>query len=245
MFALRLSLYSWHRTARLAALVMIFSVTWMAAAHAQAQDTSSTQTVASPQDPPYAEFQNSTLTGSGNTISTSRLPVVTSSGTDYFDVVLQFDVAADGTLTVSAGYPQVVKSPQTLVGHFKAGTYLGPDSPTELINVSNPGVAGGGATVWSLGPASGASGCLYPNTATWYVVNALSASPLAARLKAAGITNTKLSYGIGSANCGSTRWGTNSLLGFDQTGGSIAITSFTNAGQDYNLPQDSKTYQAH
>ncbi len=113
MLSLRTNLYSWHRTVRLAALVMIFSVVWMTAAHAQAQNASSTQTEPS-QAPPYAEFQNSTLTGSGNTISASSLPVVTAGGILYFDVVVQFDVAADGTLTVSAGYPQYTKSPQAL-----------------------------------------------------------------------------------------------------------------------------------
>lgn len=242
MLSLRTNLYSWHRTVRLAALVMIFSVAWMTAAHAQTQDAAPTQTEPS-QAPPYAEFQNSTLTGSGNTISASSLPVVTAGGILYFDVVVQFDVAADGTLTVSAGYPQYTKSPQPLVEHFKAGTYLGPDSSTELINVDGPGVGQGGSTMWSLGPASGAGGCLYPNTATWYVVKSLSSSPLAARLKAAGITNTKLSYGIGGSNCSSGLWGTNSLLGFEQTGGSIAITSFTRNGTDSNIPVDTKTYQ--
>jgi hypothetical protein len=242
MFALRASLYSWHRTARLATLVMIFSVAWMTAAHAQTQNATSTQTEPS-QSPPYAEFQNSTLTGSGNTISASSLPVVTAGGILYFDVVVQFDVDADGNLTVSAGYPQYTKSPQPLVDHFKAGTYLGPDDSTELITVSGPGVGGGGTTVWSLGPASGASGCLYPYTATWYVVKKLSDSPLAKRLKAAGITNTNLSYGVGKANCGGGAWETDSLLGFDQTAGSIAITSFSFDGQDFNVPQDTRTYQ--
>ncbi len=245
--SLRASLYSWRRTARLATLVMIFSVAWTTAAHAQTQNAASTQTELS-QSPPYAEFQNSTLTGSGNTISASSLPVVTAGGILYFDVVVQFDVDANGNLTVSAGYPQYTKSPQVRVDHFKAGTYLGPDDSTELITVSGPGIGQGGSTVWSLGPATGATGCLYPYTATWYVVKKLSDSPLAARLKAAGITNTNLSYGIGGANCGNQYWETGSLLGFDQTGGSITISSFTvggNNGTDYNVPKDTKTYQAH
>jgi hypothetical protein len=78
------------------------------------------------QTPPYAEFQYSTLTASGNTITATMLPVVTSTGISYFNVVVEFDVAANGTLTVAPGYPTVAKAPRPLIGNFLAGSYVGP-----------------------------------------------------------------------------------------------------------------------
>src|ERR1017187_310763 len=83
-----------RRTARLATCIMAVAASAVAA-HAQT--------------PPYVLFQNSTITSSGATINATFLPVVLSTGTIYENVTIQFDVAADGTLTIPPGYPQVVK----------------------------------------------------------------------------------------------------------------------------------------
>src|SRR5712692_8849803 len=186
------NLYAWRRATRLATFVMVFTSAWAVVARAQ-----------NPQ-PPYALFQYSTLTGSGNTITATRIPVVTTPGTTiYMNMTLQFDVDANGNLTISSGYPQFVPAPTLQVSSFMAGRYVGPSTVYSgglTITVSGPGIADGGATEWSLAATAGATGCTYPASATWYV-GPIATSPLAARLKSAGITSTTWSYGVGGSQC--------------------------------------------
>lgn len=212
-------------------------------AYAQTEDAASPD--ATPPPPPYALFQNSTLTGSGNAITAVWVPVVTSSGTTYKNVTLLFNVDSLGNLTVASGYPHVVPVTPIVASKFKAGKYAGPStiySGEMLITVSGPGVTSGGATEWSLSATSGASGCTYPDSATWYV-GPLANSPLLARLKKAGITSTAWSYGIGGAECNiGGDWYHNSLLGFSQIGNKLTIVSFTNASGDQPQPVDTIVY---
>src|ERR1700733_12617407 len=181
----------WHRAVRLATFAIVFAASWVSGARAQT--------------PPYALFQNSTITGSGNTITATHLPVITSGGIIYQNVTLLFDVDAEGNLTLASGYPQVVKAPRPNMSAFRAGTYVGP--PTILggkatITVSGPSVGPGGVTEFSLSAATGADPCTYPSSATWYVVGSVLANnPLASRLKTDGITSTLVSYGVGSSQC--------------------------------------------
>lgn len=195
------------------------------------------------QTPPYALLQYSTLTGSGNTITATSVPVVTSKGIVYQDVTLLFDVSAIGGLTVAPGYPEVVPAPPNLVNSFKAGKYTGPGNVYHgdfVINVSGPGVTTGGATEWSSATPTGGDYWTYPGTATWYG-GPIASSPLAARLKAAGITQTQWSYGISSSNWGGN-WGTNALIGVSQIGNTITFVSFTNGNGDHSEPVDSIPY---
>lgn len=61
------------------------------------------------QKAPYSLFQYSTLTGSGNTITATRVAVVTPGGnTIYKNVTLRFDVDPDGNLTLSPDHPQLL-----------------------------------------------------------------------------------------------------------------------------------------
>jgi len=197
------------------------------------------------QTPPYAEFQYSTLTASGNTITATRLPVVTSAKTSYVNVVVQFDVAADGTLTLAPGYPQIVPSPAQLISNFLAGNYAGPSGSGDQITVSGPGVTVGGATEWSL---ANTATCSTPTSATWYVFGGpMTKNPLYTRLKNAGITAQTYGFyswgttGTQSCDAGST-WQTNTLIGLSQTGGALAILSFTLNGKDESQPADQITY---
>jgi hypothetical protein len=191
---------------------------------------------------PYALLQYSTLTGTGNTITAVLVPVVTSTGaTIYENVTLQFDVSAAGVLSV--GSITSVPAPPPIVSGFKAGAYVGPStiySGDMLINVSGPSQASGGANMWSLAAASGGSSCTYPDTATWYV-GSISTSPWAARIKAAGITSTAFSYGVGVSN-NNCPWYENSLLGFSQVGNTLTIVSFTNGSGDHADSVYSVTY---
>ena len=81
------------------------------------------------QQPPYALLQQATLTGSGNTITATQIPVVTASGVVvYVNAAIQFNVDANGNLTVAPGFPQMTAAPSTIVSNFKAGRYVGPSN---------------------------------------------------------------------------------------------------------------------
>jgi hypothetical protein len=194
--------------------------------------------------PPYALLQNSTLVGSGNTLTATQIPVVLSTGTVYVTLEIQFSVDSKGDLTISSGYPQTVAAPRPQVSSFAAGSYVGPstiDYGNALITVSGPGVTQGGPTMWSLSASSGANVCTYPGSATWYA-GPISSNPLASRLKSAGITSTVWSYGIGNA-CGNLpNWANNVLIGVSQIGNSLTIVTFTSNGQDQSEPVDQITY---
>ncbi len=126
---------------------------------------------------------------------------------------------------------------------FKTGRY---SSPTTIlagkgaIDIVGPGVADGGATLFSLANAPGADGCTYPNTAAWFV-GPIANNPFAARLSKVGITSTALSYGVGDSS-GCNNWGPNSLLGFSQIGNTLTIANFTLSGTDQAAPADQITY---
>ncbi len=233
----------WQRAARLAGSILLMSTPWAVVASAQVPEPDLPLASTAP---PYALFQYSTLTGSGNTITATWLPVVTTSGTVYKNVKLQFNVDTSGNLTIASGYPQVGPAPATVISNFRAGDYVGPSAVLSggmKITVNGPGIAPGGATEWSLSAASGANGCTYPSSATWYV-GPLSSSPIAARLKAVGITNTEYSYGIGGSQCtiNGGAWNPDSILGFSQAGSSITIVSFTKSAVDKATPVDQISY---
>jgi hypothetical protein len=194
--------------------------------------------------PPYSLFEFSTLTGSGNTITATLVPVVTSTGAIvYKDVILQFNADAGGNLTLASGFPKVGPSPTPLTSSFKAGRYVGPSTilgGKAIINVSGPGVTNGGATEWTLSAGGGADPYTYPASATWYV-GPIASSPLAARLKAAGITSTAWYYGVASAPA-YANWYKDTLIGVSQVGNALTIVSFSTWGVDSSLPLDQITY---
>ena len=226
--------------ARLALPALVAIAASVMCSHAQAQPAA---------QPPYALFEHSALTGSGDTITASWIPIVTAAGTTlHKNLTLQFNVDAAGNLTLAPGYPQVVPAPVVLVSSFKAGNYVGPNGVANgkaLVAVSGPGVIQGGSTEWSLTTSPGAYAYTYPASATWYV-GALGSSPLATRLQAAKITSTAWSYGVvGSApwTVDGGKWFTNSLIGVSQIGSTITIVDFTdNNAVDHNTPVDQITY---
>jgi hypothetical protein len=207
-------------TPLLATFVMILAAGGVLAPRAQAQQ------------PPYALFERSTLTASGNTINAIQVPVVLASGiTVYLNLSLQFLVDSTGNLTLASGYPQVTPSPILLTGSFVAGKYVGYSSST--LNVTGPGVLDGGVTQWTSVGSCGQTG-------SWYA-GPIASNPLAARLNLAKITSTAWSYGIGSV-CGLGNAPT-SLIGVSQVGNTLTFVSFTvNGRDDTNLPVDQIVY---
>jgi hypothetical protein len=201
---------------------------------------------------PGPQFQYAALTGSGNTITLTRVPVTTSSGQIvYQDITLQFDNDSSGNLTLTNGFPMFALSPSLQVSSFQTGNYAGPGSVANgnaVITVNGPGVVSGGSTAWSSISAGNADPCTFPVSATWYV-GPVSNNPMAARLTKAGITSTAWSYGISgngiAFSCGgslSFHWSNGSIIGVSQTGNSITFASFTNNGFDQASPVDQITY---
>jgi hypothetical protein len=216
-----------RRTAGRATILIVSTAACTIAAHSQT--------------PPYLLFQYSTLTSSGNAITATWVPVVTASGTVYKDITLLFNLDSAGVLTLAPGYPAVVASPASLASSFKAGKYQGPGSMSNYVmTINGPGITTGGATEWSLAAVPGVPYYSYPISATWYV-GPITSNPLAARLKAAGITSTAWSYGIANSACGCSQWLTNTLIGVSQTGNALTIVSFTSNG-DHSEPIDQITY---
>jgi hypothetical protein len=245
------SLNSWHRAARLATLVIVFAAGWVVVARARNTESALAQSAAVP---PYALFQYSTLTGTGNTITAALLPVVTASGTIYQNVTIQFNVDASGNLTVAPGYPLVIPAPPPVVSQFLAGTYTGPSNilnGNAMVTVNGPGVTAGGTTVWMLHASPGADPCTYPTSITWYV-GPIGTNPLAGRIKNAHIptSNGNEFFGIaGPAPCSisENNWPDSALVGLSQSGKSLSIESFstyngTTVPTDHNSPVDEIPY---
>jgi hypothetical protein len=244
MTLLTRTLHLWRNTVRVVTLVILLSAVGLVVTQAQNKSA------------PYSLFQYATLSGSDNTITATRVPVVTSAGTAiYKNITLQFDVDSDGNVTLSSGYPQVVDAPALLVSSFAAGNYIGPSSllngKTPVI-VNGPGASDGGATAWSLTTAPGADGCTYPSSATWYV-GPIASNPVAARVQKVGITSSAWSYGIAGGVAGPTScttasrfWRAGTLIGVTQTGNALTIASFTDgfqSGIDSSAPLDQITYR--
>jgi hypothetical protein len=222
-----------RRTALLAAFTLILTAGALAP-KAGAQKSESTTT-------PYAEFQNSTLTGTTNTINVGNVPLVSSTGAITYDnVTITFKVSSTGVLSVSS--TKVVAAPATQTDGFMAGTYVSPGNG-ETIVVTGPGVNPDGSTAWSFATTSG--GCENQYTGNWYV-GAIANSPYYIRVTDAKAPLTTYSYGEGGSNCNATDWQADSLLGLYQSGNSIVISSFSTngdaSGSDQNEPVGTITY---
>lgn len=195
------------------------------------------------------QMQYATIVGSGNTITATQVPVVTDTGVVYQDLILQFDNDAYGGLTMTSGFPVSAPSPQLQTASFQQGNYKTASTVLGgkgLIAVSGPGVTVGGATAWSLSTRDGADGCTYPRTVVWYV-GPIESSPIAARLKKAGITSKFWSYGItGGGGClYQDAWGGNNIVGLSQIGNTLTIATFSGNGSanaDHPEPIDQLTF---
>jgi hypothetical protein len=195
------------------------------------------------QTTPAPLFQNAVLTGSGNTITATRVPVMLSATLIiYVDVTLQFTSDSNGNLTL--GTPQYSPSPMLQTGNFKTGTYLGPTTlfgGNGLLSVNGPSVSDGGATMWSLTTAPGTAS-VYPTSVNWWV-GPIANNPYAARINAAKITSTAYAYGIASTAVSTgapAPWASGSegtLIGVSQTGNVLSIASFSfNGASDQSTP---------
>jgi len=190
---------------------------------------------------------NATITGAGDIVQVSRMPVQTSSGSIlYYDVTTTFGVTSAGALSVVS--TTIAPSPSLIVSNFQAGTYASPAGLNFTELLSGPGIGPAGTTAWSFAKSGGSNvGCAYPATATWYT-GPISSNPYATRITGAGITTTDYSYGIAgpiSSLCSGVvsqefngpSNGVAPLIGAAQTGGSLTVVSFTDStGKDHSVP---------
>jgi hypothetical protein len=204
---------------------------------------------------PTPFLEDSTIVGAGGTLTATRVPVETATGSIvYQDVTIQLNATTKGGLTLAPGYPKVQPSPPLITSGFLAGNYAGPTTLANgkfLINVTGPGVGVGGTTIWSLAASKGANICTAPISATWYS-GPIADNPLAVRLKKDKITSTDYSYGVVGAstsyNCSSGTpnyyllFEQDALVGVSQTQGSLTIVSFTYNGTDNETPVAQITY---
>lgn len=200
---------------------------------------------------PTPYLQDSTIVGSGGTLTITDMPVQTSTGSlVYKDVTIQLNAATNGNVTIAPGFPKEQAAIAPILNNFVAGKYAGPPTLASgkfLVTVNGPGVGSGGATLWSLTPSGGSSCGTYPQSATWYT-GPISSNPLAARLKKAGINSSFYSYGLVGfdPSCAVGNWAffqAGLLIGVSQAEGSLTIVSFSNAtGTDSQIPTAEITY---
>jgi hypothetical protein len=186
---------------------------------------------------PYIEFGG--ISGSAGTVSITRVPIVLSSGkVIYKDVMILLQADANGILSPSI--PIQAISPPLPTQTLQAGIYVDVANTSSAFEFNGPAQLANGVGKWIIYPATGfKSDCGVP--ASIYT-GSLSANPLAARLKAAKITDTEYSYGeIASFSgnipfCGGAFWNPNFLIGVSQVGNQVEFALFTSSGTDVSAP---------
>jgi len=169
--------------------------------------------------------QSANLSGSGNTLNVTRVPVRDSTGkTTYKDIELTFDVSNTGVVTLGLGSPVVTTSPSLNVAGFKAGVYK--DSLGRHVRVSGPSVLPGGRTTWSMDWIDPTSGHYF--NASW-ATGAVKGHPNETTLNNAGITTTPYSWGIVGANFAFLgNWYVGGIIGSAQLGDTLTLHWFYN-----------------
>lgn len=168
------------------------------------------------------------------------MPIQTAPNTFiYKDVTIELTADAKGNLEWATKEPISAFSPTPVNSNVRAGIYLNGTCPTECgIQITGPALIGsGGEAEWTITSApSKTPGSSPPNPAVFYT-GPLAGSPLAARLKKAGLTTTQYVYGvIGTSNVDSGFWGSNGLFGLRLVGNELVVASFTADGVDHNVP---------
>src|SRR5262249_29686344 len=91
---------------------------------------------------PTPFLQDSTIVGTGGTLTATRVPVETSTGNIVCqNVTIQFLANTKGGLTLAPGYPKIQPCPPLIASNFLAGNYVGPPNIAQgkyLVTVSGP-----------------------------------------------------------------------------------------------------------
>lgn len=205
---------------------------------------------AASQDTATTRLQDAIVVAKGSTISITRLPIHTASGTIFRDVTIELHVDAQGHVTlatdaagraVAAGMPRPASAPAEValqsVPSGQAIELPQRPSPPIVMQIFRAGTytAPDGTFVrvedrgndlvnhvpmWTLS-SDGAGGM---SSATWYS-GPPQMNPRSRRLKNAGITDTSYAYGTSDGGSGDL-FGSGALIGVQQVGTSLHIVSF-------------------
>jgi hypothetical protein len=197
--------------------------------------------------PATTRLQDATVVARGSTITITRLPIHTATGTIYRDVTIELQVDAQGHVTlatnnagraVAPGMPgpstgQVAlpsvpsnqpielpqrESPPIVMQIFRAGTYTAPDgSLARLLDRGNDLVHH--VPLWSLSSDNG------PILSAQFYSGPPFMNPRAKRLHAAEITSTDYAYGLTDAGSDGP-FGSNAVIGVRQEGNNLRVVSF-------------------
>jgi hypothetical protein len=187
-------------------------------------------------------FDESSILGIGQTVTALRVPIETAAGTYiYKDVTIELNSDAKGDLTWATAEPITALSPPLATSNVRAGIYVSPTCSYCGIQIIGPtSIGNGGVGEWVIAPApttvvrNEIAGDSPPNPAFFYT-GPLAGSPLAARLRAAGLTSAQYVYGIvGTSCCGG--FNTNDLFGLRLVGNELVVALFTDNSGDHNIP---------
>jgi hypothetical protein len=194
---------------------------------------------------PTIYAQDATITAAGDTVTATRIPVQTSSGSIlYYDVTAIYGITSVGALSVVSTTIKPSVSP--IISNFQAGTYVAPGTLNFTDRLTGPGIGEAGTTAWTFAANGGTNeGCAYPYSATWYT-GPIPSNPIAVRIQQAGITSSDYNYGVAGPVgelCYTVSYyfgfsgNVPALIGASQVGNSLTIVSFTDtAGKDHSLP---------
>ncbi len=134
---------------------------------------------------PTVYLQDSTIVGSGGTLTITRLPLFNGSRTVYDDVTIPFSVGPTGVLTVDT--PSITTSRPLITSHFLPGTYTAIGGAKDAtITVAGPNAGQNGTTVWSAAAVK-PDGSTQVVSANWTAGPLSDNPPAAAYIKQYGI----------------------------------------------------------
>jgi hypothetical protein len=169
--------------------------------------------------------EGGTTAAAGNTVSMTRIPVRTSTGTVLFkDIQIQFTVDNLGNTTLSAGFPKITTSPPPIPSAFKAGTYK--DILGRKYLVSGPAIIPGGRVMWRIQETAPVG---FVFEASW-ATGAVAGHPFQAQLNRNKITSTLYTWGVvGAINNFSVFFlDVNDIIGAQQIGNQLVFHLYNN-----------------
>jgi hypothetical protein len=165
---------------------------------------------------------------SGKTLVTAAGPGVAGNGATELSRWFRSQYSRRSSDVHSGNAGDVSRAAGNLVS---SGQYVGPGTilaGKAILMANGPGASFNGTTESTLSTASGADGCTFPSSATWYA-GPIANSPYAMQFQNAGITSTALSYGVASSpNCSlagvnGDGWRPDTLIGVSQDGNTVTI----------------------
>ncbi len=178
-------------------------------------------------------LESSSIIGTGRSINIHRLPIIdTLTGTTtYYDASFEFGVDVNGEL-VFERKSSIAATPPSSVENFIAGTYESSDKTQYVLD--GPSLLSDGRTGWVLTSEK--------YNASW-ITGTAQGHPTIGNLTIVDKLSGNISYGLqGNNSWGSDLWKSARIIGTQQIGKSIIISSFHNSeyydNNDYSTARD-------